>query len=120
MSLNVCSFCLAYCDNKKNKIDHYEDCPLTQEDIKCRNRIIKNMNKERSCSNCFSVGGEKGKLLACSGCSTVFYCGNKCQKEDWRKHKKDCKMLGNLLKWSKDEKSKEAFDKLSKDLVNSL
>lgn len=120
MSLNVCGFCLACCDNKTNKIEHHDDCPLNEEEIKQRNRIVKNMNKNKCCSNCSSVGGKNGKLLSCSGCSVVFYCGSQCQKDDWRNHKKDCQMLRNLLKWSKDEKSKDAFDKLTKDLSKTL
>lgn len=120
MSLNVCGYCLAYCDNNKNKIIHFDDCPLVKDEITHRNRIVKNMNRERCCANCDSVGGKDGRLLACSGCSTVFYCGSKCQKENWSSHKKDCKLLANLSKWSKDEKTKDAFDKLKKDLAKKI
>lgn len=32
-------------------------------------------------------------LRACSGCRTANYCGRKCQKKDWQRHKKECQTL---------------------------
>ncbi|KIY46162.1 hypothetical protein FISHEDRAFT_66605 [Fistulina hepatica ATCC 64428] len=42
----------------------------------------------RRCYMCRQVG--KPKLMQCSGCSKVQYCGNKCQKRDWATHKQKC------------------------------
>jgi len=43
-----------------------------------------------ACSYC-----EKNKLQlnACNGCKAVSYCDEKCQKNDWNKHKPTCKIL---------------------------
>ena len=45
------------------------------------------MNIIKSCSNC---GNFIGKLLTCSTCQCTHYCNSKCQKEDWKRHKKEC------------------------------
>lgn len=54
------------------------------------NTIFDNMKNGKCCENCGSFGGENGKLLMCSGCKCTFYCGAKCQKEDWKRHKVEC------------------------------
>jgi len=41
-----------------------------------------------SCLSC----GKEGKLLACTQCKTAKYCSRDCQKEDWKRHKKWCKI----------------------------
>lgn len=33
---------------------------------------------------------------SCSRCRRVDYCSKKCQKQDWKSHKKDCCVSGNL------------------------
>ena len=35
------------------------------------------------------------RFLVCSGCGRKRYCSEKCQREDWPAHQKDC------LKWQK-------------------
>ncbi|EPT04356.1 hypothetical protein FOMPIDRAFT_1084290, partial [Fomitopsis schrenkii] len=30
-------------------------------------------------------------LLQCGGCKSIYYCGQDCQKRDWKRHKKYCK-----------------------------
>lgn len=45
-----------------------------------------------SCEKC---GSERGKdsdmeLRRCSRCKSVVYCSERCQKEDWKKHKRSC------------------------------
>ena len=41
--------------------------------------------KSRICRNC----SKTGKYL-CTGCRRVRYCDDKCQEEDWDKHKGYC------------------------------
>jgi len=36
-------------------------------------------------------------ILQCTRCKVGFYCGRKCQKEDWPKHKEFCK-ISDLIK----------------------
>lgn len=41
------------------------------------------------CANC--AGSGKPKLLICSKCKKTRYCTPACQKEDWKRHKRECK-----------------------------
>ena len=42
------------------------------------------------CENCEEIISVK-TAMQCSGCKMVYYCGKKCQKEDWKvKHKNMC------------------------------
>jgi len=46
------------------------------------------------CDFCFA---EPEKLLKCSICKFVYYCGKKCQLEDWSMHKRECKCLKKVM-----------------------
>lgn len=35
----------------------------------------------------------RGKLLKCSGCQYVYYCGKMCQRDAWNVHKTECRNL---------------------------
>ena len=48
--------------------------------------------QKRTCSNCKKSGTGFPK---CSGCKRVYYCSRKCQKADWKRHKKVCKTKKN-------------------------
>ena len=55
---------------------------------------VKNLGKETKqttkevCQNCGKGSGDV--LLQCSQCKTAKYCDRKCQKENWKVHKKNC------------------------------
>ena len=57
-------------------------------------RGVQNLKNERrqivkeACQNC-GKGGEI-ILLQCSRCKKAKYCHRKCQKENWKEHKKNC------------------------------
>lgn len=40
-----------------------------------------------------SVCGEEENTKRCTGCYFVWYCGSKCQREDWSSHKTKCKVI---------------------------
>jgi MYND finger len=43
--------------------------------------------EEKVCEKC----GAGGKLKKCARCEKAYYCGGKCQKEDWKRHKPECR-----------------------------
>ena len=46
------------------------------------------------CSYCGSSPSKDDKPFSrCSRCKKVYYCSVKCQKKDWKKHKKVCKKV---------------------------
>ncbi|CAB9526236.1 expressed unknown protein [Seminavis robusta] len=45
------------------------------------------------CHFCDNKGTANTKLLRCSRCKVVKYCGRECQKNDWKFHSKDCPLL---------------------------
>ena len=57
---------------------------------------IKNMaryvRKEKHCAHCGNKDPRK-PLMKCSACDVTRYCNAECQKEDWKNHKKICKLL---------------------------
>jgi len=58
---------------------------------------------ERVCDNCMIVSLQDigapvfGPLLRCSSCKEVYYCSKECQKSAWRIHKKECKLLSEMV-----------------------
>jgi hypothetical protein len=46
--------------------------------------------KKKVCNSC---GASDKKLSVCSRCKSVWYCDGTCQKNDWLKHKQECKLL---------------------------
>jgi tetratricopeptide (TPR) repeat protein len=55
------------------------------------------MNKINAC--CAECGKEGGvSLKACKSCMSVKYCNAECQKNNWAKHKKQCKLRAAELR----------------------
>ncbi|POM70400.1 Zinc ion binding protein [Phytophthora palmivora] len=51
---------------------------------------------KRICGNeaCEALDYQDGKLLACTRCKCIFYCGKTCQKQDWKnRHKLLCQSV---------------------------
>ncbi|KAL1726349.1 hypothetical protein EV714DRAFT_219533 [Schizophyllum commune] len=57
------------------------------------------------CECCFKKASGKAPLLRCSSCKAKFYCSPKCQKKDWKTHKKNCSPLTLPLVPTVPEKS---------------
>ena len=47
---------------------------------------------------CFVCKQDSGKLLRCSRCLKISYCGKEHQKEDWHRHKKECTDIAIAVK----------------------
>ena len=57
-------------------------------DFRVRKTLLENLPK----TSCF-VCGKQSNIHWCANCRSVAYCGRKCQKKHWKKHKKVCKAL---------------------------
>lgn len=63
------------------------------------------------CANC----GEKTAVIKkCADCGTVKYCSRECQKQHWKVHKVDCKILTSTSKYQHDSTPKGMQAKKSK------
>ncbi|GLV43770.1 SET and MYND domain containing class 3 [Carabus blaptoides fortunei] len=51
--------------------------------------ILNSKLRSERCEHCF----HNKKLLKCSGCQYVHYCGRECQKDSWSIHKYECANL---------------------------
>ncbi|EAN33521.1 MYND finger family protein [Theileria parva strain Muguga] len=61
---------------------------LSQDSLtKPQETVVKN-----HCENCKKEGSESQVLKICTGCKKVKYCSVNCQKEDWRFHRRICKL----------------------------
>ncbi|WDK19985.1 hypothetical protein CGRA01v4_11272 [Colletotrichum graminicola] len=50
------------------------------------------------CAGCGKgEGADGGALKSCTACGVARYCGKECQKEDWKTHKSDCKVLKGIV-----------------------
>ncbi|XP_028419307.1 uncharacterized protein LOC114545187 [Dendronephthya gigantea] len=75
-SCNVAKYC-----SKKCK----DDDITRHNDAECRPVSIL-----KTCSSCFKIGSS---LQRCTGCYRAFYCDAKCQKNNRKKHKVECKRI---------------------------
>lgn len=57
--------------------------------------ILNSKLRADRCEHCFHNNFSK-KLLKCSGCQYVYYCGRECQKESWPIHKIECANLRRI------------------------
>ena len=45
------------------------------------------------CQNCHQLENQPGDFKRCGGCKSVYYCGRKCQAQDWKAgHKQKCQV----------------------------
>ena len=59
---------------------------------RCGKPLKRSLRPRAFCSFCKKIENKK-KFMGCARCKMVFYCGKKCQKADWTKHKKMCKQV---------------------------
>eukprot|EP01084_Bolivina_argentea_P122286 216702_1 len=66
-------------DSESNDSDYYDTTCSSDSNDKIQSNI---------CCVC-----SESTTQRCSGCKSVYYCSAKCQKQDWKMHKKQCKIL---------------------------
>jgi hypothetical protein len=67
-----------------------------------------NENYTRLVNGCFQchrhTRPDKGKLLKCAHCASVYYCSRDCQRAHWKEHKRDCDdMRRENERWKRGE-----------------
>jgi len=69
--------------------------PDVEQIMQLFGKVNKSVCKTVRTTQCPEVGKccvcGKAKSQRCTGCYIVWYCGAECQKEDWAKHKANCK-----------------------------
>ena len=68
---------------------HYVD-PPSDDDLA---EALIARNNRMSCLECNHCKSIIKKLLQCSKCKKVRYCGKDCQRKDWTTHQNDCKKV---------------------------
>ena len=83
--MNRCLKCLSHylCkDHEKLIHEHVEVCSKFPDVLPDEGMLKKILKCRRCC--------KESKLMKCSVCESVWYCGATCQKEDWKRHKVFC------------------------------
>ena len=75
---------------------------------------------ERKCAKCKTKRGVK----KCSACKNEYYCSRECQREDWKRHKVECKKSAKKKSetndWKKSFPSLSEYIKYQKKFVNAI
>lgn len=68
------------------------------------------------CAYCGKLGENGKALLLCSICRQIQYCCKQCQKDDWKRHKKECNKLtaGSRIVKRKRKTTKKSSGKIIK------
>ena len=62
-------------------VQHFADFAMAVSQKKVTSGVINN-----ECANCCVASNARGpKLLSCSRCQLVFYCGKECQVQHWKR-----------------------------------
>jgi hypothetical protein len=70
--------------------EEYFGKPLTAEEAKAK----------KNCTSCGARSYPDVTLMACGSCQRKFYCDRRCQRMDWKEHKKMCQELAESMKES--------------------
>ncbi|KAG8903349.1 hypothetical protein FRB99_003411 [Tulasnella sp. 403] len=64
-----------------------------------------------ACATCQTDESKANKLMKCGQCKTIRYCNQRCQKADWKRHKRMCQWIkgtrfvdpdGNVTVWKEN------------------
>ena len=71
--------------------------------------------------SCAACGESPGNLKRCTGCSSVWYCNETCQKVHRESHKKECKRIAGQFADEQEIKRAKALEPLDeKDLLTAF
>ena len=73
-------------------------------DVKPVLHVVHNHLKNQLCDYCLKISD---KLKKCSNCLQMHYCGRNCQRNDWKYHKNECKVLAKKKFKSNESNSSE-------------
>eukprot|EP01084_Bolivina_argentea_P163701 284743_1 len=102
--INVYSYCKRYFVNL-NKISSTTDQQSQQPTTVC--------------SMC-----ESPTSFLCSRCKSIYYCNSQCQRDDWQRHKKECKKSNHIHQPSQHKENNNAVNSMkdmeSKPIMNDI
>ena len=64
-----------------------DSAQLTQRILDNTTGQANEVKEGQACAKC----GKSHSTMICSACRNVVYCSQDCQREDWKRHKKDCR-----------------------------
>ncbi|KAJ6492028.1 hypothetical protein C8R45DRAFT_190981 [Mycena sanguinolenta] len=71
---------------ERNALEEDKKSPFPVDQSQCEEMAASSYN---ACRKCYAKTNRKD-LKRCGRCENVWYCSPKCQKKDWRDHKKFC------------------------------
>ena len=88
----MCSNSIKYLKDRFCSIQLLEQGPSLEERLDMLNeRVYQKFSTRKNgtlrfCNGCYATG----QMLRCSRCIKVYYCSERCQKNDWKEHKRTC------------------------------
>ena len=65
----------------------------SEDEGRVKGPAAKEEDRKSMCGVCGVKVGQK-KLMRCTKCLSIWYCGRSCQALDWKSHKAECKAIG--------------------------
>lgn len=73
--------------------------------------VLATLEDISKCASC-KITITETHLFKCSGCRQERYCSKDCQRQDWKRHKLNCRKLGDDNDEEEDEREKEEENNL--------
>ncbi|CAH1786124.1 unnamed protein product [Owenia fusiformis] len=78
--------------------------------------VLMQSEREQRCDECLEMCD---KLLRCTACKMLYYCGTKCQKKNWKLHKEECPLLKNCAPKVPTDSVRLLFKLIQKFKINN-
>ncbi len=75
--------------------------------------IRRKCHQDPFCKVCYKKDG----LLRCKNCKFIYYCGKKCQRKDWKEHKKVCEVYKAGNECGENESIEEIISKIDPEIM---